>query len=135
MSMADEASSEFFETFLVSSLFHQDPHYHRDPGKSKPRRIAYALSRVAISRSDSGKPIFNYAEFLGTTAAAVFEDSYHFERDQSPGATAQRIFVSIGSDAAWNLLTEFLPDVAKHVNPRLILLRRLAERAAQQNSP
>jgi hypothetical protein len=135
MSMADEASSEFFATFLVSSIFHQDPHYHRDPGAGAGRRIGYALSRVVISRSDFGKPMFNYAEVLGTTAAATFEDSYHFERDQSPGATSQRIFVSIGSDAAWNLLTEFLPDVAKHVNPRLILLRRLAERAAQQNSP
>lgn len=133
MSMADDASSEFFQTFLVSSIFHQDPHYHRDPGASTPKRIGYALSRVLVSRSDFGKPMFNYAEVLGTTAASIFADSYHFERDQGPGATSQRIVVSIGSDAAWNLLTEFLPDVAKHVNPRLILLRRLAERAAEQH--
>lgn len=133
MSMADDASSEFFATFLVSSLFHQDPHYHRDPGASPGKRIGYALSRVVISRSDFGQPMFNYAEFLGTAAASIFVDSYHFERDQGPGATSQRIFVSIGSDAAWNLLTEFLPDVAKHVNPRFILLRRLAERAAEQH--
>lgn len=133
MSMADDASSEFFQTFLVSSIFHQDPHYHRDPGASTPRRIGYALSRVLISRSDFGKPMFNYAEVVGTTAASIFADSYHFERDQGPGATSQRIVVSIGSDAVWNLLTEFLPDVAKHVNPRFILLRRLAERAAEQH--
>lgn len=133
MSMADDASSEFFGTFLVSSLFHQDPHYHRDPGASTGKRIGYALARVVISRSDSGQPMFNYAEFLGTTAASIFADSYHFDRDQGPGATSQRIVVSIGSDAAWNLLTEFLPDVAKHVNPRYILLRRLAERAAEQH--
>lgn len=133
MSMADDGLNEFFSTFLVSSLAHQDPHYHRDPGSSTAKRILYALSRVVIARSDSGKPMFNYAEFIGTTSSATLETSYHFERDESPGAISNRIFVSIGSDAAWNLMNEFLPDIAKHVNPRFFFLRRLAEKAAKQN--
>ena len=133
MSMADDGLNEFFSTFLVSSLMHQDPHYHRNPGASVGRRIFYALSRVVVTRSDFGKPMFNYAEFAGTTASALVEIPYHFERDESPGATSRRIFVSIGSDAAWNLMNEFLPDVARRVNPRFFFLRRLAERAAKQN--
>jgi hypothetical protein len=133
MSMSDAALSEFFSTYLVSTLAHQDPHYHRDPSSSTGKRIVYALSRVVISRSDSGKPMFNFAEFVGTTASSLVESSYHFERDESPGAVSSRIFVSIGSDAGWNLMNEFLPDIAKHLNPRFIFLRRLAERAAKQN--
>lgn len=133
MSMADDGLNEFFSTFLVSSLAHQDPHYHRDPASSPGKRIFYALSRVVIARSDSGKPMFNYAEFVGTGSSALLETTYHFERDESPGAISSRIFVSIGSDAAWNLMNEFLPDVAKHVNPRFFFLRRLAEKAAKQN--
>ena len=133
MSMADDGLNEFFSTFLVSSLAHQDPHYHRDPGSSTTKRIFYALSRVVITRSDFGRPMFNYAEFVGTTSSALLETSYHFERDESPGAISSRIFVSIGSDAAWNLMNEFLPDIAKHVNPRFFFLRRLAEKAAKQN--
>jgi hypothetical protein len=133
MSMSDEALSEFFSTYLVSTLAHQDPHYHRDPSSSTGKRIVYALSRVVISRSDSGKPMFNFAEFVGTTASSLVESSYHFERDESPGAVSSRIFVSIGSDAGWNLMNEFLPDIARHLNPRFIFLRRLAERAAKQN--
>jgi hypothetical protein len=133
MSMADDGLNEFFSTFLVSSIAHQDPHYHRDPGASTGKRIFYALSRVVVARSDSGKPMFNYAEFVGTSSSALLETTYHFERDESPGAISSRIFVSIGSDAAWNLMNEFLPDVAKHVNPRFFFLRRLAEKAAKQN--
>lgn len=133
MSMADDGLNEFFSTFLVSSLAHQDPHYHRDPGSSTTKRIFYALSRVVITRSDFGRPMFNYAEFVGTTSSALLETSYHFERDESPGAISSRIFVSIGSDAAWNLMNEFLPDIAKRVNPRFFFLRRLAEKAAKQN--
>jgi len=133
MSMADDGLNEFFSTFLVSSLANQDPHYHRDPGSSTTKRIFYALSRVVIARSDLGKPMFNYAEFVGTTSSAILETTYHFERDESPGAISSRIFVSIGSDAAWNLMNEFLPDIAKHLNPRFFFLRRLAEKAAKQN--
>ena len=133
MSVADEGVSEFFSTFLISTLAHQDPHYHRNPDASTGRRILYALSRVAVARSDSGKPMFNVAEFAGTTAASLVETTYHYERDEAPGAVSARIFVSIGSDAAWNLMSEFLPDIAGHVNPRFVFLRRLAERAAKQN--
>jgi hypothetical protein len=133
MSIADTGVSEFFSTFLISTLAHQDPHYHRNPTASVGRRIGYALSRVVIARSDSGEPMFNYAEFAGTTASSLVETTFHFEREETPGAVSARIFVSIGSDAAWNLMSEFLPDIAKHINPRFIFLRRLAERAASQH--
>ena len=77
--------------------------------------------------------MFNYSEFAGTTAASLVETTFHFEREETPGAVSTRIFVSIGFDAAWNQMSEFLPDLAKHVNPRFIFLRRLAERAASQH--
>jgi hypothetical protein len=77
--------------------------------------------------------MFNVAEVAGTTASSLVEIPFHFEREETPGGVAARIFVSIGSDAGWNLMNEFLPDVARRVNPRFIFLRRLAEHAAKQN--
>jgi hypothetical protein len=133
VAMAGEASSEFFSTFLYSSIFHQDPHYHREPDAHVGKRFIHALSYVLITRSDSGKPMFNFAEFLGTASSSLVEGGLHPEWERGPGAGAGRIFISIGSDASWNLMTEFLPDVARHLNPRLILLRRLADKAAAQN--
>lgn len=133
ISMAGQASSELLSTFLISSIFHQDPHYHQDPEAPTKVRIGHALSYVVVTRSDSGHRMFNFAEFLGTAASSILEDSFHPEWKKGPSESAQRIFISIGSDAAWNLMTEFLPDVAKHLNPRFLLLRRLAEKAAQQN--
>jgi hypothetical protein len=131
MSMADEGVSEFISTFAISTIAHQDPHYHRDPGASTGRRILYALSRVVIARSDSGKPMFNFAEVVGTTASSMLEATYNFNSNR-PGAVSNRVLVSIGSDAGWNLRSEFLPDIAGHINPRFVFLRRLAERAAKQ---
>lgn len=133
VSMAGAASSEFFSTFLYSSIFHQDPHYHREPDARMAARFAHALSYVVVTRSDSGKPMFNFAEFFGTASSSLVEGGLHPEWARDPGATSGRVFISIGSDAAWNLMTEFLPDVAKHLNPRLMLLRKLADKAAAQN--
>src|SRR5262249_58513192 len=106
----------------ISSLFHQDPHYHRDPGSPTRRRIGKALAYVLVTRSDSGRPMFNFAEVLGTTSSSIVEGSFHPEWERGLGATAGRIAISIGSDAAWNLITEFLPDVARPLNPPFILL-------------
>ena len=133
VSIAGQATGEFFSTFLISSIFRQDPHYHQDPDAPTKSRIGHALSYVVVTRSDSGNRMFNFAEFLGTASSSLLEGSFHPEWKRTPGASAQRIFISIGSDAAWNLMTEFLPDVARHVNPKFILLRRLAEKAAAQN--
>jgi hypothetical protein len=63
----------------------------------------------------------------------LVETTFDYEREESPSAVSSRIFISIGYDAVWNLMSEFLPDIAKHVNPRFIFLRRLAERAASQH--
>lgn len=132
MSMADEGVSEFFSTFLISTLAHQDPHYHRDPNASTGRRILYSMSRVLIARSDSGKTMFNFDEVVGTTASSLIETTYNFNHND-PSAVTSRIVVSIASDAGWNLMSEFLPDIAGKVNPRFVFLRRLAERAAAQH--
>ena len=132
-SMAGQATSEMFSTFLISSIFHQDPHYHRDPAAPTHTRIGKALAYVFVTRSDSGKRMFNFAEVLGTTSSSIVEGTFHPEWEKGAGPAAGRIAISIGSDAAWNLMTEFLPDVARHLNPRWMLLRRLADRASEQN--
>lgn len=129
--MTDELSGELFQTFAFPAIFGQDPHYHRDVDDKTPRRIRYALTQVFVTRSDKGHRMFNYGEVLGNFAAASVGNLYHPDRDTGFGPTSARIGVSIASDAAWNLFTEFWPDVSKHINFRMMFLRRLAERAAQ----
>jgi hypothetical protein len=133
MSMAGQATGEAITTFAISSVFHQDPRYHRDPSGSTKARIFHALTQVVITRSDSGKPMFNVSEFLGTPLSFMVANTYNPEWKNTPGADAGRVFVSIGSDSAWNLLTEFLPDIARRVNPKWIILRRLAQHVSDPN--
>jgi len=131
--MAGAATGEFFSTFVYASTFHQDPHYYRSPDASTGTRLRRALSYVLITRSDSGRKMFNFDELLGTASSSLLESTFHPEWKKGAGTAAGRILISIGSDSAWNLMTEFLPDIARHLNPRVLLLRRLADKAASQN--
>jgi len=129
--MTDELSGEFFQTFAFPSIFGQDPHYHRDVKDHTPKGISYALTQVFVTRSDSGHKMFNFGEILGNFAAASLGNLYHPDRAKGFGPTSARIGVSIASDAAWNLFTEFWPDVSRHMNLRMMFLRRLADHAAE----
>ena len=66
VSLTQDMTGEFFGTFLIPSLAHQDPHYHRMPNLSVRRRILHVLDEVVIAQSDEGVPMFNYATVVGT---------------------------------------------------------------------
>ncbi|MEO6830453.1 MAG: hypothetical protein ABI164_11645, partial [Acidobacteriaceae bacterium] len=65
VSLTEDMTGEFFGTFLIPSILHQDPHYHRRPFVSVPRRLLHALTQVVWSQSYSGKPMFNYSNVVG----------------------------------------------------------------------
>ena len=47
VSYTQDMTGEFFGTFLIPSIAHQDPHYHRMPNASIPRRVGHAISAGA----------------------------------------------------------------------------------------
>ena len=49
VSLSQDMTGEFFGTFLIPSLAHQDPHYHRMPNLSVRRRILHVLDAVVIA--------------------------------------------------------------------------------------
>ena len=59
---ADLTGQNFFQDAALASLFHEDPRYFREgPAGTVLHRIAHAVSRVAITRRDSGKDSFNFS--------------------------------------------------------------------------
>src|SRR5579884_3253712 len=66
-STGDIVSQNFFGDFLLASAFHEDTRYARfGPEHKLWSRIAYAVSRSVITRTDSGSTTFNWANVLGT---------------------------------------------------------------------
>ncbi len=124
-SFSQDATGEFFGTFLIPSLFHEDPHYHRVPNASVSRRILHAISRTVIAQHDDGTPMPNYAVLLTYPISAEMSNLYVPGVHGNVPSTVERIATGLATDPVNNLITEFLPDVARHINVRAIFVQRI----------
>src|SRR5437868_610436 len=58
---SQDATAEFFGTFLIPSVTHQDPRYRRIPYATVPRRAFHALGASVVAQNDTGARLPNYA--------------------------------------------------------------------------
>ena len=65
VSYTQDMTGEFFGTFLIPSIVHQDPHYHRMPKASYIQRVRHAIVQVVWTQGDNGKGMLNYANLVG----------------------------------------------------------------------
>lgn len=119
------ATGEFVGTFLIPSLTHQDPRYHRMPDASISHRILHAVSHTVIAQGDNGTHMLNYAVLVGTPIRAEIANLYVPGVQCNLPGTAQRVLNSYATHPIDDLITEFLPDVARHVHVRALFLQRI----------
>jgi hypothetical protein len=109
---ADLTSQNFFQDAVLASMFHEDPRYFRKgPGSSILHRTAYALSRAAITRRDSGKDSFNFCGIMGMELGIALSSAYYPPKSVNGREVAERTFTSFTATALGNLLPEFWPDI------------------------
>lgn len=126
VSLTENITGEFFGTFLVPSIMHQDPHYHRVPFLSVKRRIWHSVSQVFWAQSYTGRPMFNYGNVVGGIATAAISNTFvPGPGRQGWGATAQRLSIAFAFAPTGNLIEEFVPDVARRINLRVVIFQRI----------
>ena len=109
----DGFTNELFVTAVFPSLLHEDPRYYRLGHGSAFKRTAYALSRILITRTDTGGSRFNSSEFLGNIASGGISMLYYPSSERSVGGVFSRMGVEIGYDSLFNVLKEFYPDLKR----------------------
>ena len=117
LAFADCTVDNFMAGAVFPSLLHQDPRYYRMAQGPKRRRLAYAASRVFMTRADSGVEQFNYSEIVGgAVAASISAYGYHPPEDRSLGDVAS----TWGSQIAFHTFTlvmrEFWPDIRRKLS-------------------
>ena len=119
--MADEANYTFFGAFLFPTLFHEDPRYIPKDHGTRLARIAYALSRVVLTRNDAGGTELNKSLVLGTVVSSAVSSAYYSPVGGSTGAGV--IFanagISLASDAGFNLFKEYWPGMSRKLKLNL----------------
>ncbi|HMD21985.1 MAG TPA: hypothetical protein VKH40_16795 [Alloacidobacterium sp.] len=130
VSITQDMTNEFFGTFLIPSIMHQDPHYHRFPNASYKRRIAHCIYQVVWTQGDDGKGMFNYANVVGGIFEEAIGDAYVPYRDTGWAAASARYGTALATDPINNFITEFVPDLARHVNFHVVFVQRIINRVA-----
>ena len=125
VSYSEDLTGEFFGTFLIPSVFRQDPHYHREPHASVPHRIMHAIVQVAWTQGDNGKGMPNYADILGFPIDAEIANLYVPGEKTNLPSTAARVATGWALAPTDNFITEFLPDVARRIHIRIVFVQQI----------
>ncbi len=114
ISYADQVVGNLFPEAIVPSLFHEDPRYFRKGEGSVGSRFAYAVSRIFVCKTDTGKTAFNAPEIVGNSLASIAGLSYHVhERNASQAATQFATYIA--TDTIGQVVKEFWPDIKRHM--------------------
>lgn len=134
VSFTQDMVGEFFGTFLIPSVVHQDPHYHRMPQASIPRRALHCIDQIVWTRGDSGKLMVNYADIVGFAGDEEINNLFVPGLQTHASATASRYATDLATAPIQNFITEFLPDIASHIHVRIVLVQRIINQVARSNS-
>lgn len=115
---ADFAVENMTTEALFPILLHQDPRYFRRAEGTARSRVIYALSRLFITRGDSGTDQFNYSEVLGAAVSVAVSNAYYPD-GRTAGNNVGRYAEQLGFDAASNVLKEFWPNIKRKLPRRL----------------
>jgi hypothetical protein len=112
---ADNGIGTFNTVAIYPSLLHEDPRYFQLGQGSFGHRFGYGLSRLFVTRTDSGRTQFNYSEILGNATAAAISNTYHAPEDRTASRNATTLGFLILYDGLSNELKEFWPDIRRKV--------------------
>src|ERR1017187_7894708 len=95
----------------MASVLHEDTKYRRRGEQHGFRsRVGYAISRAAVTRTDTGASTVNWSNFAGTALSVGLSNAYCPVHSRNLNATAINWGTSAAGTGFGNLFPEFLPD-------------------------
>ena len=116
---ADGTIENYTTGAILPSLLRQDPRYFQSGNGSFNHRTGYAISRIFVTRTDSGRNQFNYSEILGSAlAAGISTYSYHPHADKTLPNTLSVWGTQVGYDTITLVVKEFWPDIRRKIQKK-----------------
>ena len=113
---ADATIENFTTGAVFPALLHQDPRYFQLGKGGFFHRAGYSVSRIFITRADSGRSQFNYSEIAGAAVAAGIANAYHPAEDRNFANTMSIWGTDMGWDAFTFVVKEFWPDLKRKLH-------------------
>jgi hypothetical protein len=111
---ADFGTQNLFSAGLLANLLHQDPRYYRKgPASGVLKRLAYSVSRIVVTPTDSGRPVFNSSGVFGMMMGIAASNLYYPSASVRGTVMAGRLYTSLLGGVIGNVTSEFWPDIQK----------------------
>jgi hypothetical protein len=108
---ADQVDGNMMVGAVYPSILHTDPRYFQLGHGGFARRFGYAISRIFVTRRDSGGQLFNFAEPFGNATAIAISNFYYPSADRGLSSGLNGWGIQMAIDALGNELKEFWPDI------------------------
>ena len=125
-----DMTDQFFGTFIIPTITHTDPHYHRLPDQSIPRRFLHSVEQIMWQSDDSGRHTYNYSQIVTPVFDIAISNLYVPGLETNFSADAQRYAMSLAMAPVNNLITEFVPSIASHIHTHVVLVQRVINQVA-----
>jgi hypothetical protein len=109
--LADAINENTWVEFIVPSALHQDTRFYTLGHGEFGKRVAYAASRVLITRTDAGNRAFNVSEVLGAGAFSGTANLYYPRSERTLTKTYQRWITNLCIDGGVFVFKEVWPDI------------------------
>ena len=109
--LASQSAWRFVVDLGLPTLFGEDPRYYRLGEGGTKKRTLHALKHVFIAHHENGSPMFNYSEWIGTSAAVALSNTYHPGNQQGIGVIGEKVSFIVVEDMGMDVLKEFWPDL------------------------
>jgi hypothetical protein len=111
----DGASGTYFTEAIGPWITREDPRYYTQGHGGFFHRAVYSLSRVVITKTDSGGTSFNWSEVAGNAAEAALSNAYYPPEERGLRQTTINWATQLESAALNNIAKEFWPDFRRVV--------------------
>ena len=128
--LTQDMTDQFFGTFLIPTITHTDPHYHRRPDFSIPHRIWHCIDEIVWQRADDGRDTFNYSQIVAPVFDIAISNLYVPGLQTRFSADAERYGIDIATAPIDNFITEFVPSIASHIHTHVVLVQRIVNQVA-----
>ena len=116
---ADGTIENYMTGAILPSVLRQDPRLFQSGKGSFTHRTGYAISRIFVTRTDSGHQQFNYSEIVGSAlAAGISTYSYHPHEDKTLPNTLSVWGTQVGYDTMTLVVKEFWPDIRRKIQKK-----------------
>jgi hypothetical protein len=113
---ADQAIGNMMTGAVFPSLLRTDPRYFRMGEGRIRQRLGYSLTRIFVTRTDSGRRAINFSELGGNAVAAGISNLYYPSQDRTVSNNLSTWGTQIAIDCFGNELKEFWPDIHRKLS-------------------